>query len=158
MLAKIKETAEYIRGRVSTPIPTTAIILGTGLGALVDSIADKQYIPYNEIPNFPVSTVEGHSGNLIFGRLGDRPVMAMQGRFHFYEGYDMKTVTFPIRVMHELGIKTLFVSNAAGGMNPEFEIGDIMIITDHINLFPEHPLRGKNYEEWGPRFPDMSEA
>lgn len=158
MLAKIKETAEYIRGRVSTPIPTTAIILGTGLGALVDSIADKRYIPYNEIPNFPVSTVEGHSGNLIFGRLGDRPVMAMQGRFHFYEGYDMKTVTFPIRVMHELGIKTLFVSNAAGGMNPEFEIGDIMIITDHINLFPEHPLRGKNYEEWGPRFPDMSEA
>lgn len=158
MLAKIKETAEYIRGRVSTPIPTTAIILGTGLGALVDSIADKQYIPYNEIPNFPVSTVEGHSGNLIFGRLGDRPVMAMRGRFHFYEGYDMKTVTFPIRVMHELGIKTLFVSNAAGGMNPEFEIGDIMIITDHINLFPEHPLRGKNYEEWGPRFPDMSEA
>lgn len=128
------------------------------MGALVDSIADKQYIPYNEIPNFPVSTVEGHSGNLIFGRLGDRPVMAMQGRFHFYEGYDMKTVTFPIRVMHELGIKTLFVSNAAGGMNPEFEIGDIMIITDHINLFPEHPLRGKNYEEWGPRFPDMSEA
>ena len=101
MLAKIKETAEYIRGRVSTPIPTTVIILGTGLGALVDSIADKQYIPYNEIPNFPVSTVEGHSGNLIFGRLGDRPVMAMQGRFHFYEGYDMKTVTFPIRVMHE---------------------------------------------------------
>lgn len=158
MLAKIKETAEYIRGRVSTPIPTTAIILGTGLGALVDSIADKQYIPYNEIPNFPVSTVEGHSGNLIFGRLGDRPVMAMQGRFHFYEGYDMKTVTFPIRVMHELGIKTLFVSNAAGGMNPEFEIGDIMIITDHINLFPENPLRGKNYEELGPRFPAMTEA
>ena len=158
MLAKIKETAEYIRGRVNTPLPTTAIILGTGLGALVDSISDKQYIPYNGIPNFPVSTVEGHSGNLIFGRLGNRPVMAMQGRFHFYEGYDMKTVTFPIRVMHELGIKTLFVSNAAGGMNPEFEIGDIMIITDHINLFPEHPLRGKNYEEWGPRFPDMSEA
>ena len=158
MLAKIKETAEYIRGRVNTRLPTTAIILGTGLGALVDSIADKQYIPYNEIPNFPVSTVEGHSGNLIFGRLVNRPVMAMQGRFHFYEGYDMKTVTFPIRVMHELGIKTLFVSNAAGGMNPEFEIGDIMIITDHINLFPEHPLRGKNYEEWGPRFPDMSEA
>lgn len=157
MLAKIKETAEYIRGRVSTPIPTTAIILGTGLGALVDSIADKQYIPYNEIPNFPVSTVEGHSGNLIFGRLGDRPVMAMQGRFHFYEGYDMKTVTFPIRVMHELGIKTLFVSNAAGGMNPEFEIGDIMIITDHINLFPENPLRGKNYAELGPRFPAMTE-
>jgi purine-nucleoside phosphorylase len=158
MLAKIKETAEYIRGRVNTPLPTTAIILGTGLGALVDSIDDKQYIPYNEIPNFPVSTVEGHSGNLIFGRLGNRPVMAMQGRFHFYEGYDMKTVTFPVRVMHELGIKTLFVSNAAGGMNPTFEIGDIMIITDHINLFPEHPLRGKNYEEWGPRFPDMSEA
>ena len=155
MIEKINQTAEYIRSKVAD-MPKTAIILGTGLGALVDHIEDKQYIPYSEIPNFPLSTVEGHSGNLIFGNLGNKRVMAMQGRFHFYEGYDMKT--FPIRVMKALGIKTLFVSNAAGGMNPEFIIGDIMIITDHINLFPEHPLRGKNYSELGPRFPDMSEA
>ncbi len=151
MLETINQTADYIRSRVSD-MPKTAIILGTGLGALVDHIEDKQYIPYSEIPNFPVSTVEGHSGNLIFGRLGNKRVMAMQGRFHYYEGYDMKTVTFPVRVMKALGI------NAAGGMNPEFMIGDIMIITDHINLFPEHPLRGKNYNELGTRFPDMSEA
>lgn len=157
MLEKINQTADYIRSKVSD-LPKTAIILGTGLGALVDHIEDKQYIPYAEIPNFPVSTVEGHSGNLIFGRLGNKRVMAMQGRFHYYEGYDMKQVTFPVRVMKALGIKTLFVSNAAGGMNPEFMIGDIMLITDHINLFPEHPLHGKNYEELGPRFPDMSEA
>lgn len=157
MLEKINQTAEYIRSRVGD-MPKTAIILGTGLGALVDHIEDKQYIPYKEIPNFPVSTVEGHSGNLIFGKLGNKRVMAMQGRFHYYEGYEMKQVTFPIRVMKALGVKTLFVSNAAGGMNPEFIIGDIMIITDHINLFPEHPLHGKNYDELGPRFPDMSEA
>lgn len=156
MLEQIKQTADYIKNIVSE-IPDTAIILGTGLGALVDHIDEKQYIPYTEIPNFPVSTVEGHSGNLIFGKLGQKKVMAMQGRFHFYEGYDMKQVTFPVRVMKALGVKTLFVSNAAGGMNPEFEIGDIMIINDHINLFPEHPLRGKNYNELGERFPDMSE-
>ena len=127
MIEKIKETGNYIRSVANGPIPTTAIILGTGLGALVDHIENKQYIPYSSIPNFPVSTVEGHSGNLIFGTLGNRPVMAMQGRFHFYEGYDMKTVTFPVRVMKELGIKTLFVSNAAGGMNPEFRVGDLMV-------------------------------
>lgn len=112
MIEKIEQTAEYIRTRVAS-LPDTAIILGTGLGALVDHIEDKQFIPYSEIPNFPVSTVEGHSGNLIFGRLGSKPVMAMQGRFHYYEGYDMKEVTFPVRVMKALGIKTLFVSNAA---------------------------------------------
>lgn len=156
MITLIKQTADYISSKVAN-IPQTAIILGTGLGALVDHIEDKQYIPYTEIPNFPISTVEGHSGNLIFGKLGDKRVMAMQGRFHYYEGYDMKQVTFPVRVMKALGIKTLFVSNAAGGMNPSFEIGDIMIINDHINLFPEHPLRGKNYNELGDRFPDMSE-
>ncbi len=156
MLEQIKQTADYIRARVEN-LPDTAIILGTGLGALVDHIEDKKYIPYSEIPNFPVSTVEGHSGNLIFGRLGSRPVMAMQGRFHYYEGYDMKQVTFPIRVMKALGISTLFVSNAAGGMNKEFRVGDVMIITDHINLFPENPLRGKNYDELGPRFPAMTE-
>ena len=157
MIEKIRQPAGYIRQRVSE-IPDTAIILGTGLGALVDHISDKQFIPYKEIPNFPVSTVEGHSGNLIFGKLGTKPVLAMQGRFHYYEGYDMKEVTFPVRVMKELGIKTLYVSNAAGGMNKEFRVGDIMIITDHINLFPENPLRGKNYEELGPRFPAMTEA
>ena len=157
MLNKIQETADYIKAKVDS-MPDTAIILGTGLGALVDHIEDKTYIPYKEIPNFPVSTVEGHSGNLIFGRLGTKPVMAMQGRFHYYEGYDMKQVTFPVRVMKALGINTLFVSNAAGGMNKEFKVGDIMIITDHINLFPENPLRGKNDERMGPRFPAMTEA
>lgn len=140
-----------------TTAPETAIILGTGLGSLVNEITDKYEIEYKDIPNFPLSTVEGHSGKLIFGKLGNKEIMAMQGRFHFYEGYSMKEVTFPVRVMRELGIKTLFVSNAAGGMNPDFEIGDLMIITDHINHFPEHPLRGKNID-YGPRFPDMSEA
>ena len=157
MLNKITETANYIKAKVEI-IPEIAIILGTGLGALVESIKKAQYIPYEEIPNFPISTVEGHKGNLIFGQLGNKQVMAMQGRFHYYEGYDMKEVTFPIRVMQQLGIKTLFVSNAAGGMNKEFKVGDIMIITDHINLFPENPLRGKNYSELGPRFPAMTEA
>ena len=132
-------------------------MLGTGLGQLASEITDTYEFPYSEIPNFPVSTVEGHSGKLIFGKLGGKDIVAMQGRFHFYEGYSMKEVTFPVRVMYELGIKTLFVSNAAGGMNPEFLIGDIMVITDHINLFPEHPLRGKNFPT-GPRFPDMHQA
>ena len=132
-------------------------MLGTGLGQLALEITDRIEYPYSEIPNFPVSTVEGHSGKLIFGKLGGVDILAMQGRFHFYEGYNMKEVTFPVRVMYELGIKTLFVSNAAGGMNPEFKIGDLMIINDHINFFPEHPLRGKNFPT-GPRFPDMHEA
>ena len=156
MIEKIKETAAYIAAKVQV-MPKTAIILGTGLGELVDHITDKTEIPYTEIPNFPVSTVEGHQGKLIFGKLGNKDIMAMQGRFHYYEGYSMKEVTFPVRVMRELGIKTLFVSNASGGTNPDFEIGDLMIITDHINYFPEHPLRGKNIP-YGPRFPDMSEA
>ena len=140
-----------------TTVPETAIILGTGLGSLVNEITDKYEIEYKDIPNFPLSTVEGHSGKLIFGKLGNKEIMAMQGRFHFYEGYSMKEVTFPVRVMRELGIKTLFVSNAAGGMNPDFLIGDLMIINDHINFFPEHPLRGKNIP-YGDRFPDMSTA
>lgn len=156
MLEKIKQTAEFLRERAGE-LPKIGIILGTGLGTLVDYIEDKIFIPYKEIPNFPVSTVEGHSGNLIFGRIGDRRVMAMQGRFHYYEGYDMKSVTFPVRVMKALGVETLFVSNAAGGMNKEFKVGDVMVITDHINLFPENPLRGKNYNELGPRFPAMTE-
>lgn len=157
MIEKINRTADYIRANVKD-IPKTAIILGTGLGALVDHIEDKQFIPYTQIPNFPVSTVEGHSGNLIFGNLAGKRVIAMQGRFHYYEGYDMKEVTFPVRVFKALGVETLYVSNAAGGMNPEFEVGDIMTISDHINLFPENPLRGKNYNELGPRFPAMTTA
>jgi len=156
MYERIQETASWLKQRMTTS-PKTAIILGTGLGQLASEISDKQEIPYKEIPNFPVSTVEGHSGKLIFGKLGGVDIMAMQGRFHYYEGYSMKEVTFPVRVMYELGIKTLFVSNAAGGMNPKFKIGDLMIITDHINFFPEHPLRGKNYPT-GPRFPDMHET
>ena len=157
MIERIRQTASFLQARVND-MPDTAIILGTGLGALVDYIEDKQFIPYSEIPNFPISTVEGHSGNLIFGTLGGKRVMAMQGRFHYYEGYDMKQVTFPVRVMKALGINTLFVSNAAGGMNKEVRVGDVMVITDHINLFPENPLRGKNYNELGPRFPAMTEA
>lgn len=156
MLEKIKQTAEFLRQRAGE-MPKLAIILGTGLGNLVDHIEDKIFIPYSEIPNFPVSTVQGHSGNLIFGKMGGKRIMAMQGRFHYYEGYDMKTVTFPVRVFKALGVETLFVSNAAGGMNKEFKVGDVMVITDHINLFPENPLRGKNYEELGPRFPAMTE-
>ena len=157
MLNKINQTAAYLKTMVSYR-PETGIILGTGLGHLADEITDKIEIPYEQIPHFPLSTVEGHSGKLIFGKLGGKEVLAMQGRFHYYEGYDMKQVTFPVRVFKAMGVKTLFVSNAAGGMNPDFKVGDIMIITDHINLFPEHPLRGKNHEELGTRFPDMSEA
>lgn len=157
MLETIQETELYLRSKLTT-IPDIAIILGTGLGDLVNDIQIEREIPYQEIPNFPLSTVEGHSGKLIFGKLGGKPVLAMQGRFHYYEGYRMSEVTFPVRVFQALGIKYLFVSNAAGGMNKSFDIGDIMLIEDHINLFPEHPLRGKNYNELGTRFPDMSNA
>ncbi len=157
MLETINESANYLKGIIHTR-PETAIILGSGLGELVDHIEDKQVIAYETIPNFPVSTVEGHSGKLIFGKLGGKEILAMQGRFHYYEGYDMKKVTFPIRVMKALGIQNLFLSNAAGGMNREFVVGDVMLISDHINLFPEHPLRGKNISELGPRFTNMSDA
>lgn len=156
-LEKIEEAAAYLHSKVAN-IPEIAIILGTGLGDLINYIKDGQAIDYKDIPHFPISTVEGHSGRLIFGSLGGKRVMAMQGRFHYYEGYDMKEVTFPVRVMQNLGIKKLFVSNAAGGMNKEFQVGDIMVITDHINLFPENPLRGKNFDKLGPRFPAMTEA
>jgi purine-nucleoside phosphorylase len=156
MLKNIKETADFICNKVKTK-PEIGIILGTGLGGLVNKISNQEILEYSNIPNFPVSTVEGHSGRLIFGELGGKNVMAMQGRFHFYEGYDMKQVTFPVRVMKELGIKYLFVSNASGGVNPDFEIGDLMILRDHINLMP-NPLLGKNDKELGVRFPDMSEA
>ena len=156
MYEKIKETAAFLKERLHTS-PKTAIILGSGLGKLVDDIDIEKDIPYAEIPNMPVSTVEGHAGKLLFGKLGGKDIMAMEGRFHYYEGYSMKEVTFPIRVMYELGIKNLIVSNAAGGMNPAFNVGDLMIIEDHINAFPENPLRGKNFPT-GPRFPSMHEA
>lgn len=156
MLEKFKESVAYIQSKTDVK-PTIGIILGTGLGGLVKEINIIDEIPYETIPNFPVSTVESHSGKLIFGELGGKKVMAMQGRFHYYEGYDMSQVTFPVRVMKLMGIEKLFVSNASGGVNPDYEVGEIMILDDHINLFPQHPLVGKNIDELGPRFPDMSE-
>jgi len=157
MLEKIKETTQFIQNRIKFK-PEVGIILGTGLGAIVNEIEITDQIKYSDIPNFPLSTVEGHHGNLIFGILANKNVVAMQGRFHFYEGYSMQDITLPVRVLKQLGISNLIVSNASGGMNPEFEVGDLMIINDHINLFGTNPLIGKNYEEFGPRFPDMSEA
>jgi purine-nucleoside phosphorylase len=157
MLEQINFTTKSILEKTNNFRPEVGIILGTGLGGLVKEISAEYIIPYEEIPNFPVSTVEGHTGKLIFGELGGKKVMAMQGRFHFYEGYTMQQITFPVRVMKAIGIHTVCVSNASGGMNPNFEIGEIMIINDHINLFPTNPLIGKNISELGPRFPDMSE-
>lgn len=157
MLEKIKATANYIKERINAT-PEVGIILGTGLGGLVKEIEIKESILYSEIPNFPVSTVDGHAGRLIYGTLGNREVLAMQGRFHYYEGYSMKEVTFPVRVLKYVGINHLFVSNASGGLNPDWHVGEIVIINDHINFFPEHPLRGKNENELGPRFPDMSKC
>ena len=156
MLQTIKETASFISNKTEFH-PEIGIILGTGLGGLVSEIEIEHTIPYNEIPNFPVSTVEGHSGRLILGTLGNKNVVAMQGRFHFYEGYTMEKVTFPVRVMKLLGIKNLIVSNASGGVNPDYEVGDLMILEDHICLIP-NPLIGPNLDELGPRFPDMSET
>ena len=156
MLKQIKETVSYIKGNINET-PKVGIILGSGLGDLVDDIVVEKIIPYKEIPNFPISTVKGHKGQLLFGKVNGTNVIAMQGRFHYYEGYTMQQVTFPVRVMKLLGIETLIVSNASGGVNPNFNIGDIMLITDHINLMP-NPLIGPNIEELGPRFPDMSEA
>lgn len=159
MLEKIQQTARYIKHLANTEnISQHAIILGTGLGDLVNNISINISIPYQDIPNFPTSTVEGHTGQLIIGEIENKKIIALQGRFHYYEGYNMQEVTFPIRVLKALGVKYLIVSNAAGGMNSSFDIGDIMLIEDHINLFPEHPLRGKNHPELGIRFPDMSEA
>lgn len=155
MLEQFKESVAFIQSKTNVE-PTIGIILGTGLGGLVKEINVIDEIPYDQIPHFPVSTVESHSGKLIFGELGGKKVVAMQGRFHFYEGYNMQQVTFPVRVMKLLGIQRLFVSNASGGVNPDFEVGEIMIQNDHINLFPSHPLIGKNIDELGPRFPDMS--
>ncbi len=155
MLDQIEFTTKSIREKTNHFSPSIGIILGTGLGGLVKEISVEYTLPYTEIPNFAVSTVEGHSGKLIFGELGGKKVVAMQGRFHFYEGYTMQQITFPVRVMKALGIKALCVSNACGGMNPAFEVGELMLINDHINLFPTNPLIGKNINELGPRFPDM---
>lgn len=158
LLENIRVTSEFLNQKTNQFNPVVGIILGTGLGGLVKEIETAFEIPYEEIPNFPVSTVEGHSGKLIFGNLGGKKVMAMKGRFHFYEGYSMQQITFPVRVMKAMGIHTLCVSNASGGVNPTFEIGEIMIINDQINLFPTNPLIGPNISELGPRFLDMSEA
>ena len=157
MLEVIKQTANHLKEKTNFE-PQIGIILGTGLGGLVNEINIAHAISYEDIPNFPVSTVEGHKGQLIFGDLGGKRVVAMQGRFHFYEGYSMNELVFPVRVMKFLGIEKLMVSNASGGVNPDFEIGDIMLISDHINLFPTNPLMGPNMNELGPRFPDMSQA
>jgi purine-nucleoside phosphorylase len=151
------ETLNYIKSQIQDFKPEFGIILGTGLGALVNDIVVNFSISYDAIPHFPVSTVESHSGKLIFGHLADRNVVVMQGRFHYYEGYSMEEVVYPVRIMKRLGIQKLFVSNAAGGLNPEFNTSDLMVITDHINLQPTNPLIGKNDEKLGPRFPDMSE-
>jgi purine-nucleoside phosphorylase len=156
MLNKIKESADFILQKSNTKAKI-GIILGTGLGGLVQEIEIQSTLDYNHIPNFPVSTVEGHHGRLIFGLLGGKEVVAMQGRFHFYEGYSMDKVTFPVRVMKMMGIETLLVSNASGGLNPDFVVGDVMVIDDHINMFGTNPLMGKNIDELGPRFPDMSQ-
>jgi purine-nucleoside phosphorylase len=150
----IQETTTYLRKRTAVK-PRLGIILGTGLGGLVKKITIKDIIPYQDIPHFPLSTVESHAGKLIFGTLSGKPVMVMQGRFHYYEGYTMQQITFPVRVMRALGIKTLIVSNACGGVNPAHRAGDIMVMSDHINLMGDHPLRGRNDERLGPRFPDM---
>lgn len=152
---RIYEAADYVKEKLSGRVPFVGIVLGSGLGKLADKIENKTVIPYGEIPNFSKSTAVGHKGNLIAGELGGKFVVAMQGRFHYYEGYPMEQVTLPIRVMKVLGIKYLFVSNAAGGVNFNFKVGDLMVITDHINLLP-NPLIGKNMEEFGPRFPDMT--
>ena len=156
MLEQFKESVAFIQSKTQVK-PTIGIILGSGLGGLVKEIEVIDEISYTDIPHFPVSTVESHSGKLIFGKLGGKHVVAMQGRFHYYEGYDFKQVTYPVRVMKLLGIERLLVSNASGGVNPDFIVGEIMILNDHINFFPGNPLIGKNIDDFGPRFPDMSE-
>ncbi|HET8830289.1 MAG TPA: purine-nucleoside phosphorylase [Pelobium sp.] len=156
MLNLIRESVEYIKQRIGDFKPEVGIILGTGLGGLVSEMEVEHQLMYSNIPNFPISTLEFHSGKLIFGTLAGKKVVAMQGRLHFYEGYSMKQITFPVRVMKMLGIANLFVSNASGALNPGYRKGELMIIDDHINLQPDNPLIGRNYEELGPRFPDMS--
>ncbi len=155
-LAKVEQTVAFIKSKIDFT-PEVGVILGSGLSGLVEATKIQYQFEYKDLPNFPVSTVEGHGGKLIFGTLGGKNIVLMSGRFHYYEGYNMQEVTFPIRVMKYLGASLLMVSNAAGGMNPAFKVGDLMLIKDHVNLFPEHPLRGKNNATVGPRFPDMSE-
>lgn len=157
MWEEVQETVSFIKEKTNFN-PEYGVILGSGLGNFTDDIAIEYSLPYSEIPNFPVSTVEGHKGALIFGTVGTKKVVAMQGRFHFYEGYSMKEVTFPVRVMKYLGVRKLIVSNASGGVNSNYEVGSIVLIKDHINMMPEHPLRGRNDERFGPRFVNMSES
>ena len=156
MWNQVQETVNYIIEKTNFT-PEYGVILGSGLGSFTDDIAIEFILPYNEIPNFPVSTVEGHKGALVFGTIGSKKVVAMQGRFHFYEGYSMKEVTFPVRVMKYLGITKLVVSNASGGVNSNYKVGTIVLLKDQINMLPEHPLNGKNDERFGPRFVNMSE-
>ena len=156
MWEQVQETVSYIKDKINFT-PEYGVILGSGLGSFTDEMKVEFTLPYNEIPHFPVSTVQGHKGALVFGTIGSKNVVAMQGRFHFYEGYSMTEVTFPVRVMKFLGVQKLVVSNASGGVNPTYKVGSIVMITDHINMTPEHPLRGKNDERFGPRFVNMSE-
>lgn len=156
MWEQVQETVSYIQS-VTNFTPEYGVILGSGLGSFTDDIEIEFTLPYSSIPNFPVSTVQGHKGALVFGIVGSKKVVAMQGRFHFYEGYSMKEVTFPVRVMKYLGVDKLIVSNASGGVNDAYEVGSIVLIKDHINMFPEHPLNGKNEDRFGPRFLNMSE-
>ncbi|RDI58242.1 purine-nucleoside phosphorylase [Flavobacterium glaciei] len=156
MWEKVQETVNQIKGKINFT-PEFGVILGSGLGSFTDEMKVEYTLPYHEIVNFPVSTVQGHKGALVFGTIGDKKVVAMQGRFHYYEGYSMTEVTFPVRVMKFLGVEKLIVSNASGGVNPSYKVGSIVMITDHINMTPEHPLRGKNDERFGPRFVNMSE-
>jgi purine-nucleoside phosphorylase len=156
MWEKVQETVSYIKAKTNFT-PEYGVILGSGLGSFTDDMVVEHTLLYGDIPNFPVSTVQGHKGALVFGTIGSKKVVAMQGRFHFYEGYDMKQVTFPVRVMKYLGVEKLVVSNASGGVNQNYKVGSIVILKDHINMMPEHPLRGINDERFGPRFVNMSE-
>ena len=156
MWEKVQQTVQYIKEKTGYT-PEYGVILGSGLGGFTEDISIEFTLPYNDIPNFPVSTVEGHKGALVFGKIGDKKVVAMQGRFHYYEGYSMQEVTFPVRVMKYLGVEKLIVSNASGGVNRDYHVGSVVIIKDHVNMMPEHPLRGKNDPRFGPRFVNMSE-
>jgi purine-nucleoside phosphorylase len=157
MNSRITEAADFLRERIKDK-PLIGMITGTGLGSLTEKMEVDLRLPYKEIPNFPISTIKGHKGTLVFGRLANKSVIAMEGRFHIYEGYSPKDITFPIRVMSKIGINYLFISSATGGLNPQFEPDDLMIVTDHINLTANNPLLGPNLDQFGPRFPDMSEV
>ncbi|MFC4767251.1 purine-nucleoside phosphorylase [Effusibacillus consociatus] len=157
LLKKIEEAAKAIQAKIRIK-PTIGLVLGSGLGVLAEEVKEAEKVPYGEIPHFPVSTVEGHAGRFVFGEFAGQKVAVMQGRFHFYEGYSLEQVTFPIRVMKQLGINTILVTNAAGGINPDWEAGDLMLIKDHINCTGQNPLIGHNEPDLGPRFPDMSNA